>query len=313
MTPPNMTIHIIGHKSPDLDSIMAAISYADLKNKLDPENNYIPARAGNLNEETEFILNKFNLKTPELLANIASKNIILVDHNENAQIQDGYKEANILEVIDHHKINFELPAPIEFETKPWGATCSIIAKKYCQNNIEKEKNISGGMLAAILVDTVITKSPTCTDSDKKIINKLSLISGIENWKEFGMEIFKIRSSVSKNSDHDIIKSDFKDFKLKENKFGIGQVETVDLSDFNNRKEGLLKEMNNLMNANDYHSVILFITDIINEGSLFLVASNDQNKIEEALKNKLNNNEVYINGIMSRKKQVIPMLTDIFNS
>ena len=306
-----MTIYIIGHKNPDLDSIISAISYANLKNKLDSNNQYIPARAGATNKETEYILNKFDLEAPILLDNLTGKNIILVDHNESTQIQDGHENANILEILDHHKINFGYPTPISFETKPWGATCSIITKKYCENNIEKKKEMAGALLSAILVDTIITKSPTCTDIDKKIINKLSEIAEIKNWQEFGMDLFKIRGSINHLKDVDIIKSDFKDFNFQGNKFGIGQVETVNLSDFDNRLDGIKAELKILQENNDYHSTILFITDIIKEGSLFLVSSNNNSSIEKAFNTQLKNNQAYISGIMSRKKQVVPILEKIF--
>ncbi|MBL7057801.1 manganese-dependent inorganic pyrophosphatase [Patescibacteria group bacterium] len=306
-----MKIHITSHKSPDLDATVAAISYAYLKNKLDPANEYIAVSAGELNKETKFILEKFNLSEPAILENIKGLNIILVDHNESSQIQEGHEEANIIEVVDHHKINFNFNAPIFFESKPWGSTCSIIARKYCENSIEKPKNLASAMLAAILVDTVITKSPTCTETDKKIINKLSNIAGIEDWKEFGMDIFKVRSSVSKYEAIDIIKNDFKDFEFGEYKFGIGQIETVDLHEIEPREEELLIEMTKLKEENNYHTVILFLTDIINEGSKFLVITSDQAKVEQALKSKLIDSKVYIKDIMSRKKQVVPMLMEIF--
>lgn len=306
-----MNIYVISHKSPDLDATIGAISYANLKNELDKDNKYIAVSAGKLNKETEYIIKKFNLPKPEIIENIAEKNIILIDHNESSQIQDGWEKANILEVLDHHKIDFKFNSPIQFETKPWGSSCSIIAHKYCKNNIEKPKKLAGAMLAAILVDTVITKSPTCTEHDEKIINKLSKIADIKDWKEFGMEVFKIRSSVNKYSAIDIIKNDFKDFNINEKKFGVGQIETVDLKELKLREDELLIELNKLKETEEYHSVILFLTDIINEGSKFLVTSDEPNKIENAFNTELKDNKMYVNGIMSRKKQVIPKIMEKF--
>ena len=168
------------------------------------------------------------------------------------------------------------------------------------------------MLSAVLVDTVITKSPTCTDIDKEVIDELAKTAGITDWKEFGMEIFKVRGAVSDMSNEDIIKNDYKDFEFKAGKFGIGQIETVDLNDFAAREDELLSELAKIQAAEGYHSVILFISDIIKEGSKFLVATNDKEAMEKALKNKLENNRVYISGILSRKKQVVPMLTEVFD-
>ncbi|MBU4455092.1 manganese-dependent inorganic pyrophosphatase [Patescibacteria group bacterium] len=305
-------IYIIGHKSPDLDSSAAAIAYADLKNKMESADNYAPALAGEINKETEFALKKFGFEKPEVLNNAKEKNIILVDHNEFQQAVSGIEEAKIIEILDHHKVDFKYGEPIAFTVKPWGASCTIIADEFFARNIELDKNLAGLMLSAVLVDTVITKSPTCAEKDKEIITKLAGIAGITNWQEFGMELFKIRSTVSELSGAEIIKSDFKDFNFKAGKFGIGQVETVDLNEFAAREDEIINELNKLREAENYHSVILFITDIIKEGSEFLVSTVDQLKVEEALGAKLKNGKVYINGMISRKKQVAPKFSAIFD-
>ncbi|MCK4554064.1 manganese-dependent inorganic pyrophosphatase [Candidatus Parcubacteria bacterium] len=307
-------IYIIGHKSPDLDSVAAAISYADFKNKTrkSGDEKYLPAVAGAINKETKFALKKFGFSAPEILKNIKGKKIILVDHNEFAQAADGIEQAKIIEILDHHKVDFKYSEPISFTVKPWGSSCSIIAEKYFKNNLELNKNLAGLMLAAVLVDTVITKSPTCTEYDKKIIEKLTGIANIKDWQKFGMELFKVRSTVSELSDAEIIKSDFKDFNFKQGKFGIGQVETIDLNDFTEREDGIINELNKIKQAENYHSVILFITDIIKEGSKFLVATDDQEKIEQALGAELENGKVYIKGIISRKKQVVPRFVEVFD-
>jgi manganese-dependent inorganic pyrophosphatase len=305
-------IFVIGHKSPDLDSISAAIAYADFKNKQTETQDYRPAVAGKINQSSEQILNKFNLTKPEILENVSGKNLILVDHNEASQSADGIGEAVIIEILDHHKLNFTYDAPIEVCIKPWGSSCSLIAQKYLDSGIAIEKPMAGLLLSAILDDTVITKSPTCTDKDKELIAKLAVIADIPDWQTYGLEMFKSKSNVGALSDIELIKNDFKDFNLKSGKFGIGQVESVDLSEFKEREDSLLKEMEKMRAEQNYHSVILFLTDIINEGSRFLIASGDNEKIAEALSAKPENNRVYIPGIMSRKKQVAPMFTKIFD-
>lgn len=306
-------IYIIGHKSPDTDSVVSAIVYSVLKNTLEDTDMYVPAIAGSANKATEYILEKFGFSIPEKLDNVEEKNIILVDHNENSQIADGYEKAHIIEIIDHHKFNFSYSEPIMITCRPWGSTVSIIAGMYIDNEIEIEKNLAGIMLSAILDDTVITKSPTCTEVDEELINKLAEDAGVEDWKELGMEIFKAKASVKEMSEMDIIKNDFKDFEYKAGKFGIGQVETVDLSDFTSREDQLLHEMEKMQKEGNYHSVILFITDIINEGSQFLIVTNDQEKMEKALGEKIVNNRVYIKGILSRKKQVVPIMAEKFDN
>jgi manganese-dependent inorganic pyrophosphatase len=304
-------IYVIGHKSPDLDSVAAAIAWAELQNKIFKSTEYVPATAGDVNKETAYILEKFGFKTPEKLATAAGQKIYLVDHNEESQIVDGGAEAEIVGVLDHHKINFKCEKPIEFKNLPWGSTATIIAQQYLWKEEEIEKNLAGLMLAAVLVDTVITKSPTCTEIDKEIIAKLAKKAGIKDWQAFGMEIFKIRGAVTELSAEQIIKNDFKDFDFKAGKFGIGQIETVDLNDFAAKEESIMAELAK-MQAGGYHSVILFITDIIKEGSKFLIATSDEAAMEKALKNKLVDNKVYIPGILSRKKQVVPMLSEVFD-
>ncbi len=305
-------IYIIGHKSPDLDSVAAAISYADFKNKQENTDAYIPAVTEDINQVTKFVLDKFNLETPKILKNASNKKIILVDHNEFSQALEGISKAEIVEILDHHKLNFKYDQPITVNIKPWGATCSILAQMYFDNNIDIDKNLAGLMLSAILDDTVITKSPTCADKDKELIEKLASLAGISDWKAYGLEMFKIKSSVKDFTDLEIIKNDFKDFDFKAGKFGIGQVETVDLSEFDARENVLLEAMEKMQKQENYHSIILFLTDIINEGSRFLVISNNIKEVGEALGQKLKNNKIYIPEIMSRKKQVVPLITKVFD-
>lgn len=344
-------IYVIGHKSPDLDSVAAAISYANLKNlslntqksqkvlkslktrkslkteitrkSLKTETTqkitedaekveYIPAAAGEINKVTEYVLEKFGFNEPEILSDANGKNLVLVDHNEISQMVAGADEAKIAEVLDHHKMNFSYPEPIEIKVRPWGSTTSIIYWLYQENDLEIDKNLAGLMLSAALDDTVITKSPTCTDMDREIIEELADLAGIENWQEYGLEMFKVKSSAKDLSAEEIIKFDFKDFQFKAGKFGIGQVETVDLSEFESKEDELMAEMDKLRQAENYHSVVLIITDIMKEGSRFLVSTSDQKKVEVALENKLENKKVYIKGIISRKKQVIPKFTEVFD-
>lgn len=302
-------VYIIGHKIPDLDSAAAAIALADLKNTLEDTDIYEAALSGRINGETGYILDKLGLSKPEIIEDIAGKKVILVDHNEFAQAVDGIEKAKIVEVVDHHKINFHYPEPTIFLSLPWGSTCSIVADQYFKNGVEMDKKMAVLLLAGILIDTVITKSPTCTETDEELIGKLSQISGIEDWRHFGMELFKVRAAVNHLSPSEIIKGDFKDFNFKAGKIGIGQVETVDLDEFASKEEELIAELKKIQEENNYHSVILFITDILKEGSKFFVATRDQEKIEEALGAKLENNRVYIDGVISRKKQVTPKLIE----
>ena len=305
-------IYVIGHKSPDLDSVAAAISYANFKNQLENTDKYVPATAGALNRETVYALEKFGIEEPELLASAAGKELILVDHNEFSQAVDGVEEAKIVELLDHHKLDFKYSEPIDVLIRAWGSSNSIIYSLYKTAGIEADKNLAGLMLSAVLVDTVITKSPTCTDKDKEIIEELARLAGIADWHAYGMDLFKVRSSVAELSAAEIIKSDFKDYDFKAGKFGFGQVETVDLDEIKARQAELLEVLGDLKKANNYHTVLLFITDIIKEGSLFLVATDDEAGFAKAMGHELAGGQVFIDGVISRKKQVIPPFTETFD-
>ena len=304
------TIYVAGHKSPDLDSVIGSISYAYLKSQIDNENTYQPVVIGELNNETKYILDKFDLTAPVEMDNLSDEKVILVDHNESYQAIDGLDQAEILEIIDHHKMSFDYHTPIKIIVEPIGSSCSVIYKQFQAENVAIPKNLAGGMLAAILTDTVITKSPTTTDYDEKIIPVLAAIADIKDWRDYGMEIFRVRSSVSDKTAPEIITSDYKDFKISGHKFGIGQVETVDVSEFSDRRDELMEALQKQKNAGDYHSVILFITDIMNEESHFYVASEDADMVAKSFDQE-NNDGYFIAPVLSRKKQVVPQLSQFF--
>ena len=303
-------IYIAGHKSPDLDSVIGCIAYAHLKNELDSNNTYVPVIAGAINAETEYVLEQCDLETPELKESLEGEHVILVDHNEAHQAIDKLEDAIILEIIDHHKMDFSYHTPVRIMIEPIGSSCNVIAKMYKADDVVIPQNIARAMLAASLTDTIISKSPTTTPEDIKIMNDLAEIAGVADWKTYGMEIFKVRSSVADLSDEQIITADYKDFEIGGHKIGIGQVETVDVSDFDDRTEGLLTTLTSHKESGGYHSVILFITDIIKEESHFLFASEAPDTVAEAFGQSQTNN-TFIAPVLSRKKQVVPQLIEAF--
>ena len=308
-----MSIYVIGHQTPDLDSVAAAISYANYKNKLENTDVYIPAVAGEINLATKAVLDKFNINKPKILESASGESIIMVDHNEFAQAVTGIEEAKIIEVLDHHKMDFSYADPINITVRPWGSSNSIIYHLYKAHNIKIEKDMAALMLSAILDDTVITKSPTTTEKDKEVITELASIAEVGDWQALGIEIFKAKSGVKDLSAMEILKSDYKDFDFKAGKFGIGQVETVDMSDFEGREAELLEEMKKLKETDNYHAVILLITDILKQGSIVLAVSDEPERVEKALEIKFKNEQAYKEGLMSRKKQVVPVFTGEFDN
>ncbi len=300
-------IYVFGHKSPDTDTICSAIAYAKIKN-------FTPARLGEINEETKFVLEKFGIGVPKLIENVEGKKVVLVDHNEFQQSADGIEKAEILEVIDHHKIKFSCDKPIKFLTEPLGSTATLIAK-YFESDIEKinsadeRKKINGLLLSAVLSDTVVFKSPTTTEEDKKIANKLAKEAGIDDIIKFGIDIKKAKGSIRGKLIESIIMADFKEFDFSGKKVGIGQTELVDINEIYEIKAQISKFLENLKNKN-YEMTVFVATDTIKEGSeLFFVG--DKSKIEKAFNTKFEGNSVYIPGLMSRKKQVVPNLQQVF--
>ncbi|MEM2146600.1 MAG: manganese-dependent inorganic pyrophosphatase [Candidatus Jordarchaeaceae archaeon] len=300
-------VYVIGHKSPDTDSVCAAIAYANLKRVTKENPNAIAARSGEINPETEFVLKNFGVETPKNLDNAAGKKLILVDHNEFGQMVDGADKAEIIEVLDHHRIEFKLANPILFHTEPVGSTSTLVAEKYFEKGVKLDKQIAGIMLAAILSDTVVFKSPTSTERDKKVAEKLAKIVGVDPQK-FGVEVKKAKASLAGKSAREIIQSDFKDYKFGGKKVGVGQVEIVDIEEARSRKKDILEEMEKMMKKEGYDMIFMMLTDIIQEGTELLVTGDKDGSVtKKAFNAELKNNSVYIKGMMSRKKQVIPPL------
>jgi len=303
------TIYIIGHKSPDTDTVCSSIAYAEFlkKKKVDA----IAAIPEELNPETKYILDYFKVKKPLKLNSIKGKKVFLVDHNESSQSPEGINEAEVIGIIDHHKIGCSFSAPIFFESKPLGSTATLIAQKMIEQQFKITKQLAGILLSAILSDTVIFKSSTTTEEDIKIAKILGEIAGIKNIKEFGIEIKKQKSNLKGMSAEKIIYSDFKIFEEDKVKFGVGQIETVDLEEAKEKKTELLKKMKEVVEKEKVSFLILMLTDIINEGSELLICG-DTSYLEKAFNKEIKNDSIYIKNMMSRKKDLIPLLAAVMN-
>ena len=303
-----MPAYAVGHKVPDSDSICSAIALSYLKTTLGEATS--PARLGELSPETLFILDKFGLEQPELKLSYAGESIYVVDHSDRIQGPDDIDEATVLGIIDHHKLgDITTSTPLECWIRPVGCTNTIIKMMYDFHHVEIPKNIAGAMMCAILSDTVIFKSPTCTTADIKCVEALAEIAGIADPKALGMEMFKVKSAVQGTPIRDLVMRDFKDFNMNGKKVGIGQLEVIDLALFDSMKDDLHADLAALKAEGDRHSVLLLLTDIMKEGSEFLVVSDNDDLTEKAYGVATVDGRVWIDGIMSRKKQVVPPLQD----
>lgn len=304
-----MSAYAVGHKVPDSDSICSAIALSYLKNATGED--VKPARLGELSPETLFILEKFGFEQPELKLTFADTDgIYVVDHSDRIQGPDDIDDTTVLGIIDHHKLgDITTSTPLECWIRPVGCTNTIIKMMYDFHSVEIPKDIAGAMMCAILSDTVIFKSPTCTTADIKCVEALAEIAGIEDYKALGMEMFRVKSAVDGTPIRDLVLRDFKDFNMHGKKIGIGQLEVIDLAVFDDMKDAFLADMALLKEEGGRHSVMLLLTDIMKEGSEVLVISDNDDLTDKAYGKTAVNGKVWIDGIMSRKKQVVPPLQD----
>lgn len=241
------------------------------------------------------------------------KKVIQVDHNERAQSVDGLEEAEVLEIIDHHRVaDIQTNNPILFRNEPIGSSSSIVAKCFFERGITPSKEIAGLLCGAIISDTLLFRSPTCTQQDKEICTKLAEIAGIDVDK-FATEMFKAGTSLKGKTVDEIFNSDFKPFKMGDVKVGVAQVNTMDIDGFMPLKDEMMNYMESKAESEKYDVVMLLLTDILKEGSQILVAGNRPDYVEATFNVTLEDSMAFLPGVLSRKKQVVPPLTAAVNS
>ncbi|MBD5417855.1 MAG: manganese-dependent inorganic pyrophosphatase [Desulfovibrio sp.] len=304
-----MSALVIGHMNPDTDSIVSAIAAADLYAKRGID--VTAAAQAAPTPETAFVLEKFGLPAPKIVNDVAGQDLFLVDFSDLAQAPAGMDSATVLGIVDHHKLgDVTTASPIEAWIWPVGCTCTVIKNMYDFYGVELSRNVAGAMLSAILSDTVIFKSPTCTEADRKAVAELAEIAGVADVTALGMEMFKVKSAVDGTPIRDLVFRDYKDFDMNGNKVGIGQLEVVDLSILEAVKDGLREELARVK-GEGRHSVFLLLTDIMKEGSELLIVSDDPAVVESAFGVKVDGDTVWLPGVMSRKKQVVPNFEKAF--
>ena len=301
-----MEILVIGHKNPDTDSICTAIAYSELKNKLGQ--NTKPVRAGELDKETEFVMDYFKSEIPALNPDISGRDVILVDHNERTQTADGFEGAKILELIDHHRIaNFNVDEPLKVRMEPVGCTSTIIFDMYKENGLLPDKITAGLMLSAIISDTLLFKSPTCTEKDTIAGRELSKIAEID-LAVYGVEMLKAGTALDDKTINELLNMDMKIFDVNDFKIGIAQINAVDEKAILAKKEEILLEISNIMKSDNLNMFMFVVTNILTNNSMGLVAGEKQEIVEKAFNSKIINSELTLEGIVSRKKQIVPPLT-----
>ena len=300
--------YIFGHKNPDTDSITSSLVMTNFEKKLG-NTGAVACRLGNINKETEYVLNYLGIEAPELIEKVEEgANVILVDHNSPKESIDNLDKVNILKVVDHHKIALETSYPLFYRAEAVGCTETIMYKLYKENGIEIDKTIATLMVSAIISDTLLLKSPTTTDDDRKAVKELSEIAGI-NPEVYGLEMLKAGTDLSSFSIDEILNLDAKKIDFKEVKSIVNQVNTADISDVMTLKADLEARMNQIINEEGLDLFMLLITDIVNSNSQVIALGKSASLIEKAYGVKLENNTALLKGVVSRKKQVVPVMTE----
>ena len=300
-------ILIFGHKSPDTDTICSALVKAILETKKNGEK-YEAVRLGNLNKETQYVLNYLGVEEPRLIEKVEEgQKVILVDHNEFNQSVDGIQSSKIIEVVDHHRIsNFETPDPLYYTARPYGCTSTILYQEFRNNSIEIERKEAILMASAIISDTLLLKSPTTTDYDKKALKELSEIANI-NVEEYGLEMLKAGTDLDDFSEEELIKLDAKRVDKGETKLVIAQVNTVDIPSVLKRQEKLENAMKSEIEKEDLSLFVLAITDILNSNSEIIALGSRIDSVEKGFGVQLVDNRAFLEGVVSRKKQILPQI------
>ncbi|MDO5742470.1 MAG: manganese-dependent inorganic pyrophosphatase [Vagococcus sp.] len=305
------TILIFGHKNPDTDTITSAISMSYLQNQLGLKTEAVALGAPN--EETQFALDYFKVAAPRIIerASDETNQVMLVDHNEAQQSVDDIKDVEVLAVVDHHRIaNFETANPLYYRAEPVGCTATILYKMYQENDIAIPKEIAGLMLSAIVSDTLLFKSPTCTHQDEKVAKLLAEIADV-NLEEYGLEMLKAGTNLATKTDEEILDLDAKSFTMNGKIVRIGQVNTVDVAEVLARQASLEALMTEKNAKDGFDLFVLVITNILDSDSVVLAIGEEIAAVEKAFNVTLENHTALLPGVVSRKKQVVPQLTEAF--
>jgi manganese-dependent inorganic pyrophosphatase len=304
---------VFGHKNPDTDTICSAIAYAELKKQIGVDAEAI--RLGEVNGETQYALNYFGIEAPRLVEAVAAeaKEVILVDHNERQQSANDIADVRVLEVIDHHRIaNFETSDPLYYRAEPVGCTATILNKIYKEKGIQISKEIAGLMLSAIISDSLLFKSPTCTQEDVDAARELAAIAGVDA-DVYGLAMLKAGADLSDKSVAQLISIDSKEFTIGSAKVEIAQVNAVDTNDVLSRQGEVEAALNAIIEEKGLDLFLFVVTDILTNDSVGLALGRSANVVEQAYNVTLSNNTAVLKGVVSRKKQIVPILTDTFNN
>ncbi|MFR2078864.1 MAG: manganese-dependent inorganic pyrophosphatase [Streptococcus sp.] len=306
-------VFVFGHQNPDSDAIGSSYGYAYLKRQLGVDAEAVAL--GTPNEETAFVLDYFGVEAPRVVESAQSEGVnqvILTDHNEFQQSISDIKDVEVIEVVDHHRVaNFETANPLMMRLEPVGSASSIVYRMFKENNVEVPKEVAGLLLSGLISDTLLLKSPTTHASDPAVAAELAEIAGV-NLKNMDLLCLKLVLIFLQNLLKNLLIL-MQNFELNGNQVRVAQVNTVDISDVLSRQAEIEEAINNSIKSNGYSDFVLMITDILNSNSEILALGSNTDKVEAAFNFVLENNHAFLEGAVSRKKQVVPQLTESFNA
>ena len=306
---------VFGHQNPDTDAIASSYGWAHLEREVFGRDAEAVA-LGTPNEETAFALEYFGVTAPRVVESAKAEGVnqvILTDHNEFQQSIADIKEVEVAAVIDHHRVaNFETANPLYMRLEPVGSASSIVYRAFKENGVTPPKEVAGLLLSGLISDTLLLKSPTTHATDPQVAAELAEIAGV-NLEEYGLALLKAGTNLASKSAEELIDIDAKTFTLNGSDVRVAQVNTVDIAEVLERQEEIEVAMTAAIVSEGYSDFVLMITDIVNSNSEIVALGSNMDKVEAAFNFKLENNHAFLAGAVSRKKQVIPQLTDAFNA
>lgn len=300
---------VFGHKNPDTDSITSAISYAYLKQQLGMDAEAV--RLGSISGETAYALGHFGFEAPRLIEKAApdAQQVILVDHNEKQQSVDDLDDVQVIEVVDHHRIaNFQTADPLYYRAEPVGCTATILKKLYKENGVDIPKDIAGLMLSAIISDSLLFKSPTFTEEDRVAAEELAAIADVDA-QTYGLEMLKAGADLSGKSLEELVSLDAKEFTIGDAKIEIAQVNAIEVNEVMSRQSELEVLLNSIIEEKGLDLFLFVVTDILNNDSSVIALGKSAERACAAFNVPLTNNTTIFKGVVSRKKQIVPILTE----
>lgn len=300
--------YIFGHKNPDTDSIISSIVMANLEKELGNED-VIACRLGMVNKETEYVLNYVGVEAPELIEDLEDgAEVIIVDTANPGELIPNLANVKIKKIVDHHQVLLNTSYPVFYRAEPVGCTETIMYKLYKENGIKIDKKIATLMMSAIISDTLLLKSPTCTDDDKKALEELSKIAELD-YNTYGMDMLKAGTDLSSFTIEQILNLDAKAIALKDVKSIIAQVNTASIPEVMKMQKELEDGMKKIIKEKDLDLFMFLITDIVNSNTQTIALGERADIVEKAYGVKLENNSALLKGVVSRKKQVVPIMTE----